>query len=261
MKRALLMGINSYANFPSLRGCLGDTFDLARQLVNWCGCKHEEIRLLLNQDCASENIRLSIQLLAEESEFGDVPIIHYSGHGSQIKDKNGDEEDQLDEIICPSDINFDDQDTYITDDNLNELFKPFREKDIVPIVIMDCCHSGTNIRSINLSQPRYITPPDLYYQSRYRTMKVKQIAADETRNILLAACQPDETAAEAELDGELRGAFTYCLCRTIELHQGKLSYLELIEKTDQLMTYYGFPQTPCIEGPPKLLRKRIFERM
>ena len=44
---------------------------------------------------------------------GDVLYLHYSGHGSNVPDKNGDEADHRDEILCPSDLDWKDP---LTDD-------------------------------------------------------------------------------------------------------------------------------------------------
>ena len=48
---------------------------------------------------------------------GDFLIFQFSGHGSQIRDREGDElSDHMDELICPYDMNWDDG--FITDDIL-----------------------------------------------------------------------------------------------------------------------------------------------
>ena len=50
---------------------------------------------------------------------GDVLVFHYSGHGSQVPDRHGDEvDDGLDEIICPYDLDWDDP---FTDDDLYDI--------------------------------------------------------------------------------------------------------------------------------------------
>lgn len=42
--------------------------------------------------------------LLKKTEQGDSAIIYYSGHGSQVVDFDGDEEDGFDEIIWPTDM-------------------------------------------------------------------------------------------------------------------------------------------------------------
>ena len=43
-----------------------------------------------------------------DSKKGDVALLHYSGHGSNVPDDNSDEADGRDEILCPADLDWDD---------------------------------------------------------------------------------------------------------------------------------------------------------
>jgi hypothetical protein len=57
----------------------------------------------------------------KDAKAGDKLLFHFSGHGSQIRDRDGDElKDQLDEIICPHDMDW--NGTYIVDDDLKAVF-------------------------------------------------------------------------------------------------------------------------------------------
>jgi hypothetical protein len=49
----------------------------------------------------------------------DLLFFSYSGHGSQVVDKNGDETDSRDEVILPLDFNV------ITDDELNTIIQTY----------------------------------------------------------------------------------------------------------------------------------------
>ena len=53
----------------------------------------------------------------------------------QVKDKSGQEDDDLDEAICPTDMNL------ICDDDLRKVLGPLDPK-VKLTVICDCCHSG-----------------------------------------------------------------------------------------------------------------------
>ena len=67
------------------------------------------------------NIMDRIQLAVRAAEPGDVLVFYYSGHGSQIRDRDGDElADSLDEVICPYDMDWD-SNTFILDDDLDEI--------------------------------------------------------------------------------------------------------------------------------------------
>ena len=46
----------------------------------------------------------AIEWLIKGAKPGDSLFFHYSGHGSQVKDKDGDEIDGLDETILPVDF-------------------------------------------------------------------------------------------------------------------------------------------------------------
>ncbi len=44
----------------------------------------------------------AVQWLMTDQRQGDSLFFHFSGHGSQQYDRNGDEEDGKDETICPT---------------------------------------------------------------------------------------------------------------------------------------------------------------
>ena len=50
---------------------------------------------------------------------GDVLLVHYSGHGSNVPDNDGDEADGRDEILCPTDLDWKDP---LRDDWLRKTF-------------------------------------------------------------------------------------------------------------------------------------------
>lgn len=62
--------------------------------------------------------------------------VYYSGHGSNVKDTSGDEDDGYDEVIV-----FDDD--YILDDLLAEILQENANGNAKVILLNDCCHSGT----------------------------------------------------------------------------------------------------------------------
>lgn len=67
-------------------------------------------------------------------------VLHYSGHGGQTEDSDGDEEDGFDEEIYPLDY---ETAGSIIDDQMHEmLVKPLPAGTRLTVV-MDCCHSAT----------------------------------------------------------------------------------------------------------------------
>lgn len=86
--------------------------------------------------------RKAIQEALAELGDGKTVVIHYSSHGSQIGDRDGDEADRKDEVICAADLGL------ISDD---ELFAwcdaAVRQRGGKLVLILDTCHSGGMARA------------------------------------------------------------------------------------------------------------------
>src|SRR6187399_2970197 len=171
-KRALLIGINRYQIPGSdLRGCVNDVQDLQAALVGTCGFKKADITVLTDATASKKAMQAGIKALVKASKKGDVALLHYSGHGSNVPDDNGDESDGRDEILCPTDLDWDNP---LRDDWLRTTFDGLREG-VAMTVIMDCCHSGTNTRAIQ--------PPDAPIKERYLPSPVALWAAETGRGL------------------------------------------------------------------------------
>mmetsp|Transcript_5934 Transcript_5934/g.10274 ORF Transcript_5934/g.10274 Transcript_5934/m.10274 type:complete len:342 (-) Transcript_5934:249-1274(-) len=143
--RAVLIGINYVGTNAELRGCWNDVEAMNNWLVKQ-GFKEGPESLKILQDDGfhlsptSANIMAAFKWLGDGARAGDSLFVHYSGHGGQMKDDDGDEEDGLDETIIPVDYK---QAGQIRDDKiLKNLVCPLPE-DVCLTVVMDCCHSGT----------------------------------------------------------------------------------------------------------------------
>lgn len=82
----------------------------------------------------SEQFLQYLEIILQKST--DYLTVYYTGHGSSVTDKSGDEEDGKDEVMV-----FDDN--YILDDVLAELIQEFANGKTKVILLNDCCHSGT----------------------------------------------------------------------------------------------------------------------
>src|SRR5208337_4890722 len=92
----------------------------------------------------------ALKSLLGGAQAGDNLVFHYSGHGSQVRDAEGDElDDGKDEVICPADFNW--TDGFIKDDDLAALIGGLK-KGVRLEVILDSCHSGTGTREIILDR-------------------------------------------------------------------------------------------------------------
>ena len=76
------------------------------------------------------------------SEPNTCNFLHYSGHGSQVKDPDGDRDSGFDDTIVPVDFQTKGQ---IDSDKLHRLLVSALPANSTLFVIFDCCHSGSAI--------------------------------------------------------------------------------------------------------------------
>jgi metacaspase-1 len=107
--RAVLIGINRYQVPGSdLRGCVNDVKNLGHALTMYYGFSAQDITSLTDLQATKKAMQSTIKKLITGGKKGDVLLLHYSGHGSNVPDDNGDEADHRDEILCPTDLDWDD---------------------------------------------------------------------------------------------------------------------------------------------------------
>jgi len=143
-KRAVLIGINYTGQQGELSGCHNDVGNIMDYLINAEGFKEKNITVLMddneNIEPTRDNILAAYRQIVEQSEAGDVVFSHYSGHGGQMEDEDGDEDDGFDETLCPVDYESAGQ---IVDDDLFQCFVRPMKAGVTVTCLMDCCHSGT----------------------------------------------------------------------------------------------------------------------
>jgi len=87
-----------------------------------------------------DNIIEGMLWLVEGAQPNDSLFFHYSGHGSQSTDYDGDEVDGSDETICPVDYK---EAGEIVDDEMNALLVQQLPRGARLTAIFDSCHSAT----------------------------------------------------------------------------------------------------------------------
>jgi len=78
--------------------------------------------------------------LVKDAKPNDSLFFHYSGHGGQTKDLDGDEDDGYDEVIYPVDYK---TARYIVDDLMHDIMVKPLPPGCRLTAIFDCCHSGS----------------------------------------------------------------------------------------------------------------------
>jgi len=262
-KQALLVGINDYGGVADLRGCLNDVTNLRNVLKQLYGFANDQVRVLTDQRATRDNILVRLEKMVKAARSGDLLVFHFSGHGSQIRDRDGDElKDHMDELICPYDMDWDG--VFITDDMLGEILNEL-PRGATMEVILDCCHSGTGTRYDELGRPeelgplypfvnRYLPPPvDIAcrYEDELQWYQEKRAFLGDQRivknHVLWAGCKDHQTAADAYIDDSFNGAFTYYFCKHLRNCNQGLAREELHKRVVHSLKHHQFFQTPQLE--------------
>jgi hypothetical protein len=275
-KRALLIGINRYQiDGADLRGCVNDVKDLSATLVEFYGFSRKNVTVLTDGAATKKAMAAGIKALVRDSKKGDVAVLHYSGHGSNVPDDNDDEADGRDEILCPTDLDWKDP---LRDDWLRSTFDGLRDG-VSFTAIMDCCHSGTNTREF--------LPPDAPVKKRYLPSPWGLVAAESGRSLprkvlgelrksppaarkardivnadlpelLITGCRDTQTSADAFINGRYNGALTYGLVTAIRKAKGKLTYQDLHDRIIAVLKQKKFDQVPQLEGQKARFGQQLF---
>jgi hypothetical protein len=280
--KAFLVGINRYPDpRNNLKGCVNDVLLMAKTLREQFGfAGPSDIKLLTDERATTANLRKGLEGLVGGAAPGDSLVFHYSGHGAQVRDIDGDElSDSLDEILCPYDLDWNHP---FTDDDLAEICREV-PKGTLFTVILDCCHSGTGLR--NFLRPdlpiRYKflpAPVEVRHRSEPRienrgidrsvtmigpdkALPVRRfgISLTKTNTVLIAGCRSDQTSADAWIDGDYHGALTYYLWRSLRELDWKGTYRKLISETGAALADHNYDQVPQLEGPARLISASVFD--
>jgi hypothetical protein len=207
-RKALLIGVNRYRAVSKLRGCVNDVHHFGLYLK----ARGFEVRLLTDNRATRAGIHERLKWVTDVPEDG-YYWVGFSGHGTQVRDRNWDElSDSLDEAICPYD---DDPRTWwdkglIIDDEWLKLLP----QDRTGMVFMDCCHSGTGVRNLSLTDleikpRRVLAPVDIAFRAERANgdpevakrgfvgwLKETVGGAFDLPVAFIGGCQDDQTSAD-----------------------------------------------------------------
>jgi hypothetical protein len=232
---SLHIGLNAvdpahYAGWSGpLNACEADANDLAA-LAKKGGIKPT---ILLTKKGTRASVLAGIRAAARKLTRGDFFLLTYSGHGGQVTDVTGDEDDHKDETWCLYDGELIDDELYV---ELSQFATGVRV-----LVLSDSCHSGTATRARPEPPPpgtrSRMMPPDIaeqtyqqnqeFYDSLQKAVvkaagravpdpdtilamvgtdpRVTRIVKKfKPAVILISGCQDNQTS----LDGAHNGAFT-----------------------------------------------------
>ncbi|MBI3947335.1 MAG: caspase family protein [Armatimonadetes bacterium] len=288
-KYALMIGVNEYASerIPDLRGCHNDVDYLKAVLLQKYGFRETNVRVILSQDATKERILKEFDNHLGQAGPNDVVYFHFSGHGSQAPDDNGDEEDGIDETFCPTDIRTDRQFRDVRDDEFGAAIAKLRAGSIT--IILDSCHSGTATRGLDdflspTSVPpgmrgmttgnRFVEPTEPVVPTGIETNGLANLfqrppglgsrgmggvaaRASEPSFTFLSGCRAEQTSADAPFattGGKYAyfGALSYNLAGALmkaDPNDPSWTMQRVVETAIASMKARSFKQDPQIEAP------------
>jgi metacaspase-1 len=269
-KIALLVGVAKYA--PETYWSQLETekdVSLIRESILSRGFEEENILTLTENTTKKDIIQAFRTQLIDKAKPGDVAYFHFSGHGYQIPDDNGDELDGWDESLVTSHAPKDggrilDKSfyvDYIRDDELGDLLDELRLKlgptgDVM--VSIDACHSGTATRGMApyRGEPR-LGKVELNMNAGLTNASNTESAADfgftkTKENMANITCY--FASSEQQLNKEYHtdyikcGSLSYSLSKALQESPPNVSYRALFDRVKNTMNSIVPGQTPHLEG-------------
>lgn len=186
-KKAILIGLNYPGSHYSLNGCVNDIKNGSEYLSEG----GYDVKMLTDNEVSKKyNVLEALSELGKSSSKN--LFFHYSGHGTRIRDTDGDEEDGYDEVVYSKDG------VMIVDDQINAEIALY-PKDKTVFLIFDCCHSGS-----------IVDLPYIYTDKNgVKTEKtVKNVSA---KVIAISGCRDNQTSADITKNGMSFGALSSTL--------------------------------------------------
>mmetsp|Transcript_10108 Transcript_10108/g.22687 ORF Transcript_10108/g.22687 Transcript_10108/m.22687 type:complete len:316 (-) Transcript_10108:123-1070(-) len=113
-----------------------------QELADLCGVR--DLTVMLDEECSAGAVTAKIQEIGQRCGEDDYFIFYYSGHGLNIADEGGDEEDGEDEAFAFVDAQGQvSYDTVLTDDDFATVITSSIPPNTRILILTDCCHSGT----------------------------------------------------------------------------------------------------------------------
>lgn len=161
---------------------------------------------------------------------------HYSGHGSYMKDYNGDELDKRDEALCPIDGDYE---GFIEDDLVFEHLVKSLDKDVKLTAVTDCCHSGT----IMDLPYKWTADGDYVFENRLSNAELAKLP----NVVMLSGCKDKQTSSDGgQIEGTSKGsgALTGAFLETLREYNFEITYRQLLTRIRERLKNDGFDQVP-----------------
>ena len=273
-KKALVVIVGDY---PEQSGCnrLASANDkiVVMDMLERCGFKQSDITCLLDADATFSGILDQFAVLEKSCLPGDQIYVHFSCHGQEITDLDGDEaladsNDRYDEAIVPYDAGISYGwngyvgEHHLTDDMLNPILNRIAKKigrNGCLLVVNDACHGGGIERD---EEPDSLPPFRGAWEAFELPLTAGQKATavqQEINWISISACKSFQTNWECCIDGKMYGRLSYAMSRCFRNGMTPDSLADALKKEYAVLPMpEGKVQSIQVVIPDKLKRKRMF---
>ena len=232
---ALIIGINYRGTENELGGCITDANNM-NEFAKKRGFKN--IQLITDDTSVKptrKNIMDAFTQLLKNANDGDNILFYYSGHGSTVRDTNGNEATGKDQLLVSVDLQ------PILDDELKAIIQANLKTNVTLFAFFDCCFSGSVL--------------DLKYQymdTLHQNANTMNVGESETPGnvIMFGGATDTQYGIDTVINGVDQGAFTWAFLDNMN----KLSnptWRQLLQGIRDTLKQNGIDQIPqCASGKP-----------
>ncbi len=207
---ALIVGVPSHFRGQAQDGINIDIANMSNMFSSY-GFKVEK---LVDSTATTQMLRKKLNQYKNLNNQ-DTFVFYYTGHGAQVPDNNGDEEDERDEVIVLYDHPRDGSSVGLFVDD--EMFKLLSKIPAQKFVFFDSCHSGSAFKSISTEAA---TKSLGYLSKAMGVADIKEPSRKEKRSILFFGAAKDNQESIATPSGSM---FTLTLLDGIKRSKADLN--------------------------------------
>ncbi|KAK4267993.1 hypothetical protein QN277_024702 [Acacia crassicarpa] len=228
-KKAVIVSILYRDSRHELKGFINNAKCMRHLLVNKFKFPESSILMLTEEETdpyripTKYNMRMAMFWLVQGCQPGDSLVFHYSGHGSQQRDNDGDEVDGYDETLCP--LDFETQGVIVDDEINSTLVRPLPHGAKLHALI-DASHSGTMLDLPYLCKMK--RNDQCVWEDHCRRGVWKGSNGGEV--ISFSACDDRQTCADTSALSKITstGAMTFFFIQAIE-HGHGATYFSILK--------------------------------
>ena len=222
-KQGVLVGLNYTGTRAALKGCYNDAKRMSQTLKT--KYNYSNISILTDRNITIYYNILEVLEKLVSSEASHL-FFQFSGHGTQVRDRNGDEKDGMDEALYSV------GGTIITDDQINETLKKLKPG-VTLVIIIDACHSGSII--------------DLPYQLDNDSNVPVKVNNDVWKNnniICISGCRDNQVSMDVDNGTIAYGALSNAIQKVLSETKTEITWRMLVGRVRDELKRNQYAQIP-----------------